>query len=120
MKGIQLGKLSDEELVKRFAVAAERTGEAVVNWLPPARLKKHLLLLGDVLRKRGQTSRLKLAPLLDHTNRFVRYYTAQELMLVLPSQCRPIIVENTKEFDAISGDARHFLRSVDEGKLTES
>ena len=40
---------------------------------------------------------------------------AQELYGLLPDQCRPIIEENTRELDAIAGDARGFLRAIDEG-----
>jgi hypothetical protein len=33
----------------------------------------------------------------------------------MPEQCRPIIEANTREYDAIAGDARDFLRAIDEG-----
>jgi hypothetical protein len=117
VKTISLLTATDEELVDLFALSAERVGDAVVNWLPAVRLTKRLFAISDVLRARGKEPRLKLAALLDDRNRFVRYYTAQELIHLLPGRCRPIIVENTKEFDAIAGDARGFLRAYDEGTL---
>ena len=55
------------------------------------------------------------SPNCDDHDRFVRYYTAQELYGVLPQQCRSIIEENIREFDAVAGDARGFLRAIDEG-----
>jgi hypothetical protein len=74
-----------------------------------------LFALEDEIRGRGREARLKLAPLLHSDSRFVRYYAAQELIGLLPKECRPIIEENTREFDAIAGDARGFLRAIDEG-----
>jgi hypothetical protein len=109
--------LSDEDLVREFEVTAAHTGDAVVNWLPANGLTRYLFATRNVLRRRGEASRLKLAALLDDKDRFVRYYTAQELIHLLPARCRPIIEENTREFDAIAGDARGFLRAFDEGTL---
>lgn len=111
--------LSDEDLVKEFEFTAARTGDAVVNWLPANRLTRQLFATRNLLRCRGETSRLKLAALLDDKDRFVRYYTAQELIHLLPDRCRPIIEENTREFDAIAGDARGFLRAFDDGTLPQ-
>jgi hypothetical protein len=106
-------RLSDEQLIDEYALLAKRVGEAIVNWMPGAKLKHQLYALEDEIKVRG--SRMKLAKLLSSKNRFVRYYTAQELYGPLPHLCRPIIEENTREFDAIAGDARGFLRAIDEG-----
>jgi hypothetical protein len=105
--------MTDDQLIDHYAALAERVGEAIVNWMPGARLKRRLYVLEDEIKARG--ARTKLAKLLSDDNRFVRYYTAQELYGLFPAQCRPIIEENTREFDAIAGDARGFLRAIDEG-----
>lgn len=86
-----------------------------MNWLPAAKKTDQLFAVKRVLRSRGREARLKLAPLLKRSDRFVRYYAAQELYGLLPQQCRPIVLENTREFDAIAGDAKGFLRAIDEG-----
>jgi hypothetical protein len=46
---------------------------------------KQLFRIRDILRQRGSESRLKLAVLLQNNDRFVRYYTAQELIGLLPN-----------------------------------
>jgi hypothetical protein len=110
-----LKNLQDDELVEEFRSIAEHLGESVVHWLPAVRDTRRLFAVGDEIRERGRESRLKFAALLHSDNRFVRYYAAQELIGLLPQQCRSIIEENTKEFDAIASDARGFLRAIDEG-----
>ncbi len=105
--------LSDEQLIDQYASLAKLVGEAIVNWMPGAKLKHQLYALEKEIKGRG--ARIKLAKLLDDNDRFIRYYAAQELYGLLPQQCRPIIEENTREFDAIAGDARGFLRAIDEG-----
>ena len=106
---------SDDELLAEYAAVARRLGEAVVTWMPAVRLTKQLFSIEKEIRKRGVSSRFRLAALLKSDDRFVRYYTAQELYGLLPDQCRPIIEANTREFDAIAGDARGFLRAIDDG-----
>jgi len=108
-------RFTDETLVKRFRVVSHELGEAVTTWMPAVALTNRLFAIEDALRARGKEARLKLAPLLGSYDRFVRYYAAQELIGLLPEQCRHIIEENTREFDAIAGDARGFLRAIDEG-----
>jgi hypothetical protein len=110
-----LESLNDDELVREFSLVARQLGEAVLNWLPAVRNARQLFAIKDSFRERGREARLKLARLLDSDDRFVRYYAAKELIGLMPQQCRPIIEENTKEFDAIAGDARGFLRAIDEG-----
>jgi hypothetical protein len=105
----------DDTLIERFCKVAAEMGEAVAIWMPAARLADRLFAIEKALRERGKPTRLKLAPSLKDADRFVRYYTAKELFGLLPDQCRPIIEENTGEFDAIAGDARGFLRAIDEG-----
>lgn len=110
-----LRRATDDQLINKFAKTAHETGETVVNWLPATKKTDQLFAVKRVLRSRGRDARLKLAPLLASPDRFVRYYTALELYGLLPDQCRPIIEANTREFDAIAGDARGFLRAIDEG-----
>ena len=105
----------DEQLLAEYEIIAQRLGEAVVNWMPAVRLTNRLFMIEKEIKNRGPKIRLKLAPLLKSDSRFVRYYAAQELYGLLPDQCRPIIEENTREFDALAGDARGFLRAIDEG-----
>src|SRR5579864_4178594 len=107
--------LSDEELVERFRTIAAELGEAVTIWMPAVGLADRLFAIKAALRERGKPTRLKLAPSLKDADRFVRYYAAKELFGLLPERCRAIIEENTREFDAIAGDARGFLRAIDEG-----
>lgn len=114
MKSTLKGR-SDDELLRDYALIAQQLGEAVINWMPAVGLTNRLFALEGEIKSRGPNSRLKLAALLKSDNRFVRYYTAQELYGLLPDQCRPIIEKNTKEFDAIAGDARGFLRAIDDG-----
>ena len=105
--------LSNEQLIDEYALLAKRVGEAIVNWMPEAKLRQQLYAPENEIKARG--CRMNLAKLLNNDNRFVRYYAAQELYGPLPQLCRPIIEENTREFDAIAGDARGFLRAIDEG-----
>ena len=107
--------LSDDALVDKFRLTAQELGEAITIWMPAVRLTNRLFAIERAIRERGAHARLKLAPLLQDADRFVRYYTAQELFGLLPKQCRPIIEANTRAYDAIAGDARGFLRAIDEG-----
>ena len=111
MKNFRL--LDDDQLIQHYALLAKQVGEAIINWMPGARLKRRLYALEGEIKARG--ARMKLVKLLSDDNRFVRYYAAQELYGLFPQQCHPIIEENTREFDAIAGDARGFLRAIDEG-----
>ena len=110
---------SDEQLIEDFRLTADQLGEAVVYWLPASRIADRLFLIKAALRERGRATRLQLANLLEDESRFVRYYTAKELYGLLPDQCRPIIEANTDKIDgivdAIVGDARGFMRAIDEG-----
>ena len=108
-----LRRASDEQLIEQYASLAKRVGDAIINWMPGAKLKQQLYALEGEIKARG--ARIKLSKLLSDNNRFVRYYAAQELYGLLPQQCRAIIEANTREYDAIAGDARGFLRAIDEG-----
>ena len=94
---------------------AHDVGDSIVNWMPATKKTDQLFAIKRAFRSRGQAARLKLETLLKDHDRFVRYYAAKELFGFFPKECRSIIEENTKEFDAIAGDARGFLRAIDEG-----
>jgi hypothetical protein len=106
-------QVDDNQLIDQYSLLANQVGETIVTWMPAAGLKRRLYALEDEIKARGV--RMKLARLLNDRDRFVRYYAAQELYGLLPQQCRAIIEENTRELDAIAGDARGFLRAIDEG-----
>src|SRR5580704_15525501 len=108
-----LEKLDDEGLVQAFADTAKRLGEAVINWESGIRETRQLFAIRNVLRARGRNSRLRLAPLLDDKNRFVRYYTARQLLGLVPERSRQIIEENAKQGDAIAGDAGMLIDALD-------
>ena len=112
---LSLSRLADAVLIERFRNAARDLGDAVVDWMPAERKANRLFAIKQEVRRRGHESRLKLAILLDDNDRFVRYYAAKELFGLFPQKCRLIVEENTREFDALMGDARHFLRAIDEG-----
>jgi hypothetical protein len=55
--------------------------------------------------------------LLNHENRFVRYYAAKKLLGLVPDRARAVIAWNAEYgFDAIAGDARGLLRAFDSGE----
>ncbi len=69
-----------------------------------------------VLRSRGKEARLTLLPLLNHENRFVRYYAAKKLLGLVPDHARAIIEWNQKYgFDALAFDAGMTLHNLDTG-----
>jgi hypothetical protein len=111
----RFGNIDDDDLVRRFRLTAQKLGELIITWMPAVRQTDILFAIKGALRERGGGARMKLAPLLDDGDRFVRYFAAKELFGLFPEQCRPIIEENTREFDALAGDARSFLRAIDEG-----
>ncbi len=83
--------------------------------MPAVHPTDRLFAIKRALRERGTPTRLKLAPSLNDADRFIRYYAAKELFGLLPERCRPIIEENTREFDAIAGDAGMYLDAIDTG-----
>ena len=108
-------KFDDEALVKAFIETAMRLGEAVNCWMPTNNAARQLLDISRILHKRGPKTRLLLAPLLDEANRFVQYYAAKHLEGLIPGRCREIIEWNSKQRDAIAGDAGMRLDAVDSG-----
>jgi Domain of unknown function (DUF2019) len=111
--------LTEEELVGRFSKAAKHMGRAVLaSAVGKANASFQMMWDIDlVLRSRGRWARLKLLPLLDSSDRFVRYYAAKKLLGVVPGRARAEIEWNADfGFDAIAGDARGLLRAFDSGE----
>jgi hypothetical protein len=114
-----LNALADDELIRRFSTAAKEMAAAVLDSdTNQANLKFQIMWDIDfALRSRGRDARLKLLPLLDEKDRFVRYYAAKKLLGLLPDRARSIIEWNAKYgFDAIAGDANGLLRAFDSGQ----
>jgi hypothetical protein len=108
--------LSDGELVVEFRSIAQRLGDDVVNWESGMAATERLRAVTAILRGRGRGARLRLTPLLDDENRFVRYYAARHLLALLPERSRKIIEENAKQHDTIAGDAGMLLHRIDSGQ----
>jgi len=118
MKRLHLDGLSDDELVDRFTLAAKNMGAAVQDSDTREANRMYHLMRGidSVLRSRGRVARLKLLPLLDDKDRFVRYYSAKKLLGIVPDRARAVIEWNHKyRFDAIAGDAGMTLENLDSG-----
>jgi hypothetical protein len=115
MKTGSYKSMTDYELVEFFIDKAARLGEAVNYWMPANKAASQLLAISRALRMRGPKARLLLAPLLDEANRFVQYYAAKHLEGLIPERCRQIIEWNSKQRDAIAGDAGMHLDAVDSG-----
>ena len=110
--------MSEEELLKRFVVLAQKRGAAVLNsdTREANRIYDYMRAIDLALRARGREARLKLEPLLSHEDRFVRYYAAQKLLGLIPDRARAILEWNHKNaFDALAGDAGMMLHLLDTG-----
>jgi hypothetical protein len=116
---IRLETLGESDLVQRFSDAAKEMGAAVLDSEVPKANRKFRIMreIDLILRSRGQSARLKLLPLLDDQDRFVRYYAAKKLLGLDPARARAEIEWNaTHWFDALSGDAKGLLRAFDSGQ----
>src|SRR5438874_2492016 len=93
-----LNRLTDGELIQRFSNAAKEMGAAVVDSeIAKANLKFEIMWNVDaILRSRGREARLKLLPLLDEKDRFVRYYAAKKLLGLVPDRARAVIAWNAE------------------------
>jgi len=114
----KLETLDDQQLIEHFASVAKALGSAVLDSENDRanRAIRRLWAVCDILRARGDGSLMKLAPLLDAADRFVRYYAAKQLLGVMPVRARTIIEWNHKYgFDALAGDAGMTLRDLDAG-----
>jgi hypothetical protein len=111
--------LSGAQLVGKFADLARQAGLAVLDsHVSKANVAiRGMWAIEDILRSRGWEARQQLIPLLDQSDRFVRYYAAKALLGVVPERARTIIEWNAKHgFDAIAGDANGLLRAFDSGE----
>jgi hypothetical protein len=118
MKRLDLNALSDEELIRRFTLAARTMGSSVLDseTRQANRMYNLMRAIDTVLRLRGKNARLKLMPLLDDSDRFVRYYAAKKLLGLVPGRARAVIEWNANYwFDAIAGDAGMTLDDLDAG-----
>jgi hypothetical protein len=118
MTGYNHGNLSDEELVDCFATATKQMGAAVLDSETGEanRIFDVMWSIDATLRSRGKDARLKLLPLLDDKDRFVRYYAAKKLLGLVPDKARAEIERNGRyTFDAICGDAGMTLDALDAG-----
>ena len=118
MKNSKLLDLDSDALVDRFVAVAKQMGMAVLDH-ETRKANRVFQIMWDidlVLRSRGKEARLRLVPLLDDKDRFVRYYAAKKLLGLVPDRARVVIegVANPK-FDALSGDAGMCLYALDEG-----
>jgi hypothetical protein len=115
MNNRSLKRLNDNDLMEKFAAAAKALGEAINYWESGVKETDRLFAIRDEIRARGLAVRLRLAPLLDNEDRFVRYYAARQLLALVPERSRQIIEENAKQRDAIAGDAGMLLYTLDSG-----
>ena len=118
MKNAKLADLDNDALVERFVAAAKQMGMAVLDH-ETRKANRIFQIMWDidlVLRSRGREARLKLVPLLDDKDGFVRYYAAKKLLGLVPDRARAVIegIADPK-FDALSGDAGMCLYALDEG-----
>ena len=118
MTNNRLTELNNLQVLEKFSKLAEQAGSAVLDSESNTANKalKGLWAIEDMLKSSGSDARLQLLPLLDHKNRFVRYYAAQALLALVPERARAVIEWNAKYwFDALAGDARGLLRALDTG-----
>jgi hypothetical protein len=118
MKKLELDKLSDDELIVSFSAASKEMGSAILNSEMRRANKtfRYMEEIDHVLRSRGKDARLKLEPLLDDQDRFVRYYAAEYLLGLVPHRARSVLEWNAKcAGDALAGDASMTLHNLDTG-----
>ena len=118
MRPVQRQGPTVDQLAERFAQLACDMGAAVLDSETRRfnRMFPKMQAIDRELRSRGREARMALSPLLEHEDRFVRYYAAKYLLGLVPDRARHVIEEIAKfRFDALSGDAGMCLRALDEG-----
>ena len=115
MTRLSLKKISDPELEGEFIRRAKALGEVLNLWLPAEKAAERLIEIEGEMKSRGYEFRKKLIPLLENADRIVQYYAARELLALVPERSRQIIEENSKQGDAIAGDAGMLLYFIDSG-----
>ena len=105
MTKAKLTKLTNAELVRRFAEAAKKRGLAAGQRCAECHSGDLLYTCHRLCATRSwDRSQKELLPLLDSNDRFVRYYSAKNHLGIAPSQARAIIEWNYKHgLDAIAG-----------------
>jgi len=118
MRSLNLTQLSTDTLISRFSDIAKERGAAVLD-LNSRRANifyDQMLAIDNELRARGREVRLRLVPLLRDPDRFVRFYAAEKLLGLVPSESRAVMEWNAKyQADSIAANARGFLRALDAG-----
>ena len=118
MKVGPLQEQTIDQLIEEFAQLARNMGAAVLDSETGKfnRMFPKMQAIDCELRLRGRDARLALSPLLDHNDRFVRYYAAKYLLGLIPDRARRVIEEIAKyKYDALCGDAGMCLYAPDEG-----
>jgi len=118
MKRVLLRTLTDDDLIGEFITRATTLGEAINYWLPAVKASKRLVQIEKEMKLRGRQFRIKLIPLLEAQDRIIRYYAARELLALVPERSRQIVEENSRQGDAIAGDAGMLLYTIDSGIYT--
>lgn len=124
MKANKLTSLSDEELIRFFAAASLRVYKAKADAEHESeedneRISREIKAgwaIGDELKRRGDTARLKLMSLYDDPNVQVRLDAATATLALVPTKAREIIeaVASWQEFPQ-SGEAGMRLWALDRG-----
>jgi hypothetical protein len=123
VKSAEFNQMSDADLVNQFVTAAKARGQAVTEfdsrranaWFD--RMKA----IDGQLRARGDTARLELLPLLQASDRFVRYYAAIYLLALVPDQARAELKLSAKYgTDTLAVNARSFLDALENGSYKPS
>lgn len=110
--------MTNAELACEFATLAQKRGLAVLdsNVRNANKAFDGMWEIRKIVSARGNEARSALVPLLDHPDRFVRYYAAKNLLAVAPERARAIIEWNHKYwFDALAFDAGMTLHNLDTG-----
>jgi hypothetical protein len=115
---MNLTQLPTDTLIDRFSEIAKERGTAVLD-LDSRRANIYfdqMLAIDNELRARGREARLRLAPLLRDPDRFIRFYAAEKLLGLVPSESRAVMEWNARyEADSIAANARGFLRALNAG-----
>jgi hypothetical protein len=118
MNKTAIKKADDAMLVSRFEEVARLRGQAWEEMLIAKgnKLTREIMKLRDELRRRGQPSREKLLPMLNHQEPWVRYTAANALLAVDPSHARAVLEELSKRtWNPVGGQAGMSLYYLDNG-----
>jgi hypothetical protein len=118
MKKVDLGQMSIDELVERFAEIGIAQDDALFHgrYAKFNRLYKQMDLTERELRRRGPEARRSLVRLFDHNNFQVRLNAAKRTLAVAPIEARRVIqwIFDSKIYPQ-AGDAGMCLSNLDDG-----